>query len=59
MTPLKTQELELLDFTLESNLKVLRLIDSCDSENKSAAVLIIATELKKLCNEIIEILNDE
>lgn len=48
-------EIKLIDTTLSTNLKLLKMINSSDTKEKEKIVLGIAIELKKFCNKLIEI----
>jgi len=49
-----TDEMKLIDVTLDTNLKMLRMLDGSKIKDKKQIIVGIALELKKLCDGLIK-----
>ena len=49
-----TDEMKMIDITLDTNLKMLRMLDGSKVEDKEKIIVGIAVELKKLCDSLIK-----
>ena len=47
-------EMKLIDVTLDTNLKMLRMLDGSKVKDKEQIIVGVAVELKKLCDSLIK-----